>query len=246
MGMPITVCIADAGVMQKSVDAVMKEVFDYFTYIDTTFSTYKDESEMSRINRGEIKENDYSDDMKTVFDLSEKTRLETKGYFNIKTPEGHYDPSGLVKSWSIYNASKILSNHGYKNFYIDAGGDIEAHGKNMSGKTWIVGIRSPFSDDKKDIVKTVLISDRGMATSGTYIRGQHIYNPHEGRTLLQDVVSITVIGPDVYEADRFATAAFAMGSMGIQFIEQLSGFEGYSIDSHGIATQTSGFKDYIK
>jgi thiamine biosynthesis lipoprotein len=57
-------------------------------------------------------------------------------------------------------------------------------------------------------------------------------------------VSITVIGPDVLEADRFATAAFAMGKGGIAFIENLPGFEGYAIDAQGIATMTSGFGAY--
>ena len=57
-------------------------------------------------------------------------------------------------------------------------------------------------------------------------------------------VSVTVLGPNVYEADRFATAAFAMGSEGIHFIEELPRFEGYLIDRSGIATMTTGFADY--
>ena len=59
-------------------------------------------------------------------------------------------------------------------------------------------------------------------------------------------MSLTVIGPDIYEADRFATAAFAMGMEGIEFIERLSGFEGYIITNEGIATMTSGFEQFTK
>jgi thiamine biosynthesis lipoprotein len=246
MGMPITVFITDKFVTEKDKEDALKEVFDYFTYVDKTFSTYKEDSEISRINRKEIKENEYSEDMKIVFRLSEKTRQETDGYFNIITPEGPYDPSGLVKGWSIYNAANILSKLGYKNFYVDAGGDIEVRGKNSKDKIWSVGIRDPFSDDKNQIVKTVFITDCGMATSGAYIRGQHIYNPHFGRAPLCELASITVIGPNVYEADRFATAAFAMGLLGINFIERLDGFEGYSIDPNGIATMTTGFEKFTK
>ncbi len=62
---------------------------------------------------------------------------------------------------------------------------------------------------------------------------------------LVDVVSITIIGPNVFEADRFATAAFAMGRKGIQFIEELAGFEGYMIDAQACATYTSGFERYV-
>ncbi|MER9313470.1 FAD:protein FMN transferase [Mesorhizobium australicum] len=84
-------------------------------------------------------------------------------------------------------------------------------------------------------------SGRGVATSGTYVRGQHIYNPHGIGGWIQDIVSLTVIGADVLEADRFATAAFAMGRDGILFIEQAPGLEGYLVDANGRATPTTGF-----
>jgi thiamine biosynthesis lipoprotein len=54
-----------------------------------------------------------------------------------------------------------------------------------------------------------------------------------------------VIGPNVYDADRFATAAFAMGRNGIEFIEKLAGFEGYLIDQERQATYTSGFERLV-
>jgi thiamine biosynthesis lipoprotein len=57
-------------------------------------------------------------------------------------------------------------------------------------------------------------------------------------------MSLTVIGPNVCDADRFATGAFAMGEAGIRFIEGLPGFEGYMIDAHGVATYTSGFERF--
>ena len=60
---------------------------------------------------------------------------------------------------------------------------------------------------------------------------------------IPDVVSLTVIGPDVLEADRFATAAFAMGKEGIVFIEEMPRLEGYLVDSSGRAVLTSGFAD---
>ncbi len=58
-------------------------------------------------------------------------------------------------------------------------------------------------------------------------------------------MSLTVIGPNIYDADRFATAAFAMGRDGIYFIENLEGFEGYMIDKNGMATFTTGFEGYV-
>jgi thiamine biosynthesis lipoprotein len=91
----------------------------------------------------------------------------------------------------------------------------------------------------------VTVNECGIATSGTYVRGQHIYNPRQPKDEIDSIVSLTIIGPDVLEADRFATAAFAMGEEGIYFIEELPGIEGYIINSSGVATQTSGFEEFV-
>jgi len=238
MGMPITVEIVDRGDGGEAIAAV----FSYFDYVDGKFSTYKEGSEISRINRGEIKEESYSDDMREVFALAKETEEKTGGYFSIVAPGGKRDPSGLVKGWAIRNASKLLEGRGFENFYIEAGGDIQAHGENGEGRAWSVGIRNPFNI--REIVKVIFIREEGVATSGTYIRGQHVYNPFRPETPITEIVSITVIGPNIYEADRFATAALAMSGEGIRFIEGLEGFEGYSIGKDGIATMTSGFGKY--
>ncbi len=238
MGMPITVEVVDPSVGPAHLD----QVFDYFQYVDRKFSTYKDDSEISAINRRELTVAQSSPDMRAVFALAEITRQETDGYFDIER-EGRYDPSGLVKGWAIYHAAEILWADGFENFYVEAGGDIQAAGHNGRGEAWRVGIRHPFNP--AEIVKVLAISTGGVATSGTYVRGQHIYRPNQPGGLETDIVSLTVIGPDIYEADRFATAAFAMGAAGIQFIEELDGFEGYMIDRAGQATLTSGLGRYV-
>ncbi len=239
MGMPITVEICDSSANEEFFD----NIFAYFDYVDKKFSTYKDDSEISRINNGELQEADYSHDMAEVFRLSEETKKLTDGYFDIKSKDGKYDPSGLVKGWAIYNAALLLKDWGFKNLYVEAGGDIQVYGKNSQGRDWRVGIRNPF--DQEEIIKVVSLPDMGIATSGTYIRGQHIYNPHKLGAEITEIVSLSVIGPNIYEADRFATAAFAMGAKGIEFIEKLEGFEGYMIDKNGVATMTSGFGRFV-
>lgn len=235
MGMPVTVAVEDDAANKK----IIPKVFDYFAHVDEVYSIYKPDSEISRINKG-LPKSAWSAEMKTVLGLCEQTRQDTNGYFNIARG-GKVDPSGLVKGWAIQHAAQILRSHGFKDFYVEAGGDIQVSGVNADGHPWRVGIRNPFNRDQ--IVKVVGVTTQGVATSGTYIRGQHIYNPHGGDEIT-DVASLTVIGPNIYEADRFATAAFAMGLAGIQFIESLAGHEGYMIDSFGQATLTSGFGQY--
>ncbi len=241
MGTPVAVEIVD----REGTQEIFDEIFAYFTYVDEKFSTYKESSEITAINQGKIKDAAYSEDMKIVLELSEETKQLTNGYFDIVTPDGVYDPSGLVKGWAIFNAAKILKSLGVHNFYVEAGGDIQTSGLNSLGEAWVIGIQNPFSN-KREVVKTVHLKDVGIATSGSYVRGTHIYNPVDKTRDIQHILSITVIGPNIYEADRFATAAYAMGNAGINFIEQLEGFEGYSIDDTGIATMTTGFTHYTK
>ncbi len=239
MGMPITIEIVDQSALYEHLD----RVFDYFNYIDNTFSTYKETSEMSKINRGLIKKEDYSRDMQTVLQLCQQTKEETSGFFDIKGKDGQLDPSGLVKGWAIKEAAMIVKELGYVNYYVEAGGDIEMSGKNAQGSKWRVGIRNPFN--RRENVKVLYLTDCGIATSGTYIRGQHVYDPHQYEKETTDIVSLTVVGPNVYEADRMVTAAFAMGKKGIEFIANLKGIEGYMINANKSATATPWFNRFL-
>lgn len=236
MGMPITVeIVGDA--FEKD----FKRVFDYFRKVDGKYSTYKENSEISKINNG-LPESKWSQEMKEVMSLCDQTRKESLGYFNIMH-NGKLDPSGLVKGWAIDNAAEILRHLKITNFCIEAGGDIQANGEDANNKPWAVGIRNPFNID--EIIKILKITSEGVATSGTYIRGQHIYNPHNPKKELKDVKSLTVVGKNIYEADRFVTAAFAMGKKGIEFIESISGLEGYMVTMDKVATFTPGFERYV-
>ncbi len=234
MGMPVIIQIVD-----KTNETAFKKVFDYFKYIDEKFSPYKAQSEVTKINDKRIKKKNASEEMKLILKLSKKTKEETDGYFDIYNGK-FFDPSGIVKGWAIYNASKILDKLGYKNYCIEAGGDIQTKGLNYDNKKWAIGIRNPFN--LNEIVKIVYLSGEGVATSGIYERGNHIYNPIGN--VINEVVCLTVVGKNIYEADRFATAAFAMGEKGINFIEKNNFLEGYMIKSNGIATMTRGFEKY--
>ena len=237
MGMLATINVVDIGVTDEDI----QEIFSYFHFIDKKFSTYKSDSEISQINRGELKVIDSSREMQAVLKLCEDTKKGTDGYFDINI-NGKLDPSGIVKGYSIFKGSEILRKKGFSNFYIEIAGDIEVNGKNGKGGNWRVGIQNPFNLD--ETIKVLKLSNKGIATSGLYQRGTHIYNPKEGR-FAGEIASITVVGPNVYEADRFATAAFAMGEKGINFIEKLKGFEGYLVKKDKRAVFTTGFSDYL-
>ncbi|HEX4774269.1 MAG TPA: FAD:protein FMN transferase [Candidatus Saccharimonadales bacterium] len=235
--MPITVEIVDIEADQSDLDGV----FDYFDSVDQRFSTYKKDSEISRVNRG-LTESKWSDEMKEVLELCQQTKNETDGFFDIRH-EKQRDPSGLVKGWAIQNAAELLERQGFQNYYVDAGGDIQTKGVNTKDQPWQVGLRNPFNRD--EVIKVLAVSGEAVATSGLYIRGPHIYNPHDPKDELAAVASLTVVGPSIFDVDRFATAAYAMGPQGISFIEARPDLEAYSVGQNGLATMTSGFERYV-
>jgi thiamine biosynthesis lipoprotein len=235
MGVPVTLEIARAS------EDIFEEVFAYFRAVDARFSTYKAGSEMSRINRG-LPEAEWSAEMREMLALCAQTKQATGGYFDIIRPDGSRDPSGLVKGWAVSGAAQLIKRLGFTHFFVDGGGDVQVAGGQVDGSPWRVGIQSPFAQD--EIVKVLELRDGGVATSGAYIRGQHIYNPFQPGQPEQEVASITLIAKDIYDADRYVTAAHAMGSRGIAFAEQLGGIEGYLINNAKMATMTSAFQRF--
>lgn len=234
MGMPI-----ELEIIAPEAEAILESTFSLFTAVDARFSTYKSDSEISQMNRGEISKGEESEEMREVLALAEKTRQETGGYFDIRRLDGQIDPSGIVKGWAILATEKLVRAAGCENYFLNVGGDIASAGVDEAGAQWRVGIRNPFATS--EIVKVIVPKGQGVATSGSYERGAHIYNPLRPTDALNELVSLTVIGPDVLEADRFATAAFAMGKQGLAFIEARAGLEAYAILPDKTALMTSGF-----
>lgn len=237
MGMPVTVDVP------RGTAVVIEAAFARFAAIEARFSPFLPESEVVRFNALRLAPDEPSEELREVLALAERTRRQTDGYFDIARPDGFLDPSGIVKGWAIREVARLIESGGFADYLVDAGGDIQCRGKAPDGAPWRIGIRNPF--DAMEIVKIVAPGQHGIATSGTAARGQHIYDPHEPARELSRVLSITVIGPDVLEADRFATAAFAMGEDGIGFIEAQPGLEGYLIGADRVAVQTTGFREFV-
>jgi len=237
MGMPICVEIVD------QVDiSYLQDTFDLFKQVDERYSPYKETSLVSKINNHQLAVKEYDRELEEILALCEQTKKDTNGYFDI-VYDNRLDPSGLVKGWSIKLAADKLKSKGVKNFYIEAGGDVQVHGVNNSHDSWVVGIRNPFK--VSEIVKAVKLDDKAIATSGNYLRGDHIYNPLTQKPASNHIVSLSVIGPNILDADRYATAAFAMADEGIYFIDELEGFEAYQINQDAVAIMTKGFDKYV-
>jgi thiamine biosynthesis lipoprotein len=237
MGMPITVAVTD-----EIEAAIFSETFNIFKRVDERFSTYKETSEMSAINRGELSPDTYSKQMRDVLKKCDEFKKSTNGYFDIFKRD-KIDPSGLVKGWSIGLVVDYLKKENIRNFFIDAGGDVYAGGQNEQGNAWSVGIRHPLQKDKQ--AKYVQLNYSAIATSGNYERGLHLYNPFTNAPA-DYWLSVSVIGPDIVVADVLATTAFVMGEAGPAYISTVSGYEAFFIDKTLVGHSTDGFDQYVK
>jgi len=242
MGMAVSIDIRD-----EVSDAALDEVLRWLHNVDNTFSTYKPESPISRFGTGEADLEEMSDEIIGVLALCEQLFEDTDGAFNafvVPAPNGsRFDPSGVVKGWSIERAAEILERHGAANFCINAGGDIAVRGHARPGEPWRIGIRHPDEPTKSAAV--VAGADRlAIATSATYERGAHIIDPATGEPTA-DLASVTIVGPDLTYADAYATAVFVMGLDGLNWLaEHHPDYAAFVITRDDAALSTSNFADH--
>ena len=235
MGMPIVLDLRD----ELDTDAV-ESMWNVLRQADAIFSTYKDDSEISRLNRGELALEDAHPDVREVLALCDQLRVITGGYFDASAVmKGGVDPSGLVKGWSVDRAGEVLDEAGALNYSLNAGGDIRLRGRPLPDEPrWRIGIQHPEHRDK--LAAVVEGNDLAIATSGDYARGEHVLDPHTGRPPV-GVLSVTIVGPELVTADAYATAAFAMGEAGPEWTASLGLYEAMTILADGRVLLTPGF-----
>jgi len=235
MGMPIVVDIRDEGADEGVVDAM----FDWLRWVDATFSTYKDDSEISRLNRGELAFAHAHRDVLSVLDRCEELRIETGGYFDVRAASPDLvDPSGFVKGWAVDRAAAMLEAAGLRNYAVNAAGDMRLRGRAVPELYWRVGIQHPLEQDQ--VAKVIDTTDLAVATSGAYARGPHVFDPHT-HLPPSGILSVTITGPVLATADAYATAAFAMGVDGPKWTARLRGYEAMTILADETVLSTPGF-----
>jgi thiamine biosynthesis lipoprotein len=243
MGTAVSIDVRDPDAQRGAVDAVI----EWLHHVDDVFSPYKFDSPISAIGRGDVVlaglSWDVRDEIGEVLTLCETMCRRTAGAFDafeVPAPNGtRFDPSGLVKGWSIERSAVILESRGLVNFCINAGGDVAIRGRPSAGQPWRVGIRHPTVEDA--IATVVEAADRlAIATSATYERGDHIMNPRTGLPAAE-LASATVVGPDLTVADAYATAAFVMGLEALEWIDDQLDYDVYLIKRDGTTYWSSGF-----
>jgi thiamine biosynthesis lipoprotein len=225
---------------EVAMSAAVDGVEEFFFQVDRVFSTFKSDSQVSRIRRGELKIEDASEYVQQVWALCEFSREITMGAFDPWNAEGGFDPSGLVKGWGAEVGAQMLVEAGVESVLINASGDIVVRGGKPDCGSWNIGIASP--DDVAKYVKFFDVVDGSVATSGDYEKGAHIIDPHTGLIAI-GARSATVIGPDGAMCDALATALMVDGVDAQKWIGQaeLAEYSFWTINRHDGTAWSYGF-----
>jgi len=242
MGMPISIHLRGNDVSSPMVAHLVEDAFDLLREADRLFSTYRDDSEVSRIRRGELDPEQADPLVQQVIALCRQAGEVTKGAFTDQLPDDQgvlrFDPTGLVKGWAADRAANRLAELSGLSFCLNAGGDVVVGGpepeperepevNDGSGAIWRVGIEDPR--DRSRVALVVELRHGGVATSGTAARGAHLYDPN-AKLFVDRGGSVTVIGPSLMWADVWATALFVgPKSLMLRFSEVADGYRVISL-----------------
>lgn len=179
------------------------------------------------------------DSLKTYVGL-DKIKLSPEGKIDMAQKGMYLDFNSIAKGYCIDRIGIMLEAHGVKDYLIEMGGELRAHGTNLVKKSpWTIGIENIDGPvDDRSYSKTVALIDKGMAGSGNYrkfrvdsVTGEryvHTINPITGHATRSNVLSSTVIAPTCAEADGYATAFMALGLEGSKkVLDTLKGINAY-------------------
>jgi thiamine biosynthesis lipoprotein len=224
-----------ANVSAAELDRAMDSVIAFCEGVDRDFSTYKNDSWVSRLRRGEVAIEQCPDDVIEVWDLCAQAKWLSDGAFDPWAVEGGFDPSGLVKGWAADKCADMLVAAGAAHVQVNAAGDLTLRGGFVDSdgfvKPWPIGVVNP--DNKMEVVKVYEITDGAIATSGTYERGAHISDPHSGMIAI-GAKSATVVGAAGWLCDAMATAVMVGGTDSVAWFgqEELLGYQVFAVNRH--------------
>ncbi|WP_424858375.1 FAD:protein FMN transferase [Streptomyces sp. SAI-170] len=192
----------------EALDAAVAELHR----LDALFSTYRENSQLSRLARGELDLADCDPVVAEVLELAAEAERLSDGWFSPRYA-GRLDPTGIVKGWATERVAHLLRDAGATAVNVNGGGDVQLLGSPGGQQPWQVGVADPLRPGElAAVISSAQATELAVATSGTAERGAHIMDPRTGSPATTDLLSVTVAGPSLTWADCWATAAFAMGS----------------------------------
>jgi thiamine biosynthesis lipoprotein len=237
MGMPISLALRGRHTDDAEARGAWAEAMAVLTDVDRIFSTYRADSQISRLGRGEIALDDCPPEVAEVLALGAVAERDSGGAFTVRLPgpDGQevLDPSGVVKGWAVERAAEPLWRLPDTDFCLSAGGDMTCRTVGPDSPPWRIGVEDPA--DLRRLIAIVPVFTGAVATSGTAHRGQHVVDGRTGRPPT-GVASVTVVAGSLTWADIDATAAFARGKDAARWLETRRGRSGLVVWADGTTT----------
>jgi thiamine biosynthesis lipoprotein len=209
---------------------------------DAVFSTWKPNSPINQLRRGEINLEQCPPKIGEVLQLCARAREQSGGWFDPWALPGGVDPTGLVKGWAAARALDVLARADVPSALVSAGGDVGSlgHPDDDPTRVWRIGITDPWN--RSALAGVVELDGSGaVCTSGSYERGGHLLDPATGQPATR-TVSATVTGPNLALADALATALAVGGDEALAAIEPLDGYEGWMLRPDRSSATTTGWR----
>jgi thiamine biosynthesis lipoprotein len=237
MGMPISLALRGRHTDDAAARAAWAQVMTGLREADRVFSTYRPDSAVSLLARGDIDLEDCPPEVAEVLALADLARISSGGAFDVRRPgpDGGIvlDPSGVVKGWAVEQAARALTDLADTDFCLSAGGDMTCRTVDPDGRPWRIGVEDPA--DPRRLLAVVPVFTGAVATSGTAHRGQHLVDARTGLPPA-GVASVTVIAGSLTWADVDATAAYAQGRDAARWLETRPGRSGLVVWDDGTTT----------
>ncbi len=173
--------------------------------------------------------------------------------FTIDTHGAQLDFGGIGKGYIIDQVKLFLRSQEYYNFFVDAGGDLYASGKNEEKQIdyWAVDIEHPKYPDQS--LATLMLTNKAATTSGInrrhWINGtqvkHHIIDPRTGKSAETDLVSVTVVAHETALADVLAKSILILGHEAGEAFARRKNIAALLADANGIVATTPELDTYL-
>ena len=237
MGLPVSLALRGRHADDERGRLAWQAVMDGLREVDRVFSTYRDDSFVSRLGRGEVAVQDGPPAVAEVLALGALAEEQSDGAFRVRRPgpDGRLvlDPSGVVKGWAVERAAEPLRALPDTDFCLSAGGDMTCRTLDPASPPWRIGIEDPT--DPTRVLAVVPVFTGAVATSGTAHRGEHLVDARSGLAPT-GIASVTVVAASLTWADIDATAAYAHGQDAARWLETRPGRSGLVVWADGSTT----------
>ena len=151
MGMPISLAMRGRHAADGTGRAAWTEAMAVLRAVDHVFSTYRADSVVSRLGRGDLRLADCPSEVAEVLELGATAERDSGGAVSCYRPgrDGRiaFDPSGVVKGWAAERAAGALRELAGTDFCLYAGGDIVSRTLDPDDPPWRIGIEDPADID---------------------------------------------------------------------------------------------------